>query len=110
MTAVQEAYLSEVVDAERKRREQRISELRGIQIAKAQEVKDALNDLKKMALNFGTSETETLNIKQQNTLAELANYRSEMIRNQFDLNRMNADLEALKALRDAAAEQPITDV
>jgi capsular exopolysaccharide synthesis family protein len=63
-----------------------------------------------MAQNFGTSETETLNIKQQNTLAELANYRSEMIRNQFELNRMNADRVALKALLDAAAEQPITDV
>jgi capsular exopolysaccharide synthesis family protein len=110
VTAVTEANLTEVVETERKERDKRISELRGIQIAKAQEVKDALNDLRKMARNLGTSETETLNLKQQNTLAELANYRSELIRTQFDLNRMNADIASLKAVRDAEAEQSVSDI
>jgi polysaccharide biosynthesis transport protein len=110
VNAVVKAYLAEVVDAERREREKRISELRGMQIGKAQEVKDALNDLRKMAPNLGTSETETLNLKQQNTLAELANYRSELIRTQFDLNRMNSDIASLAAMREVVENSSISDI
>ncbi len=110
VTAVTDAYYAEVVEAERKKRDDRISELRGIQVNKASELKDSLNDLKRMAENLGTSETDTLNIKQKNILDELATFRQESTRNKFDSNRMMSELAARKADRDAIESQPVTDI
>ena len=110
VNAVVDAYMAEVVDAERKKLDNRIGELKGIQIAKAQEVKDGLNDLRKMAQNLGASETETLNIKQKNTLDELQIYRGEAIRSQFDLNRMQVELASQKALLEVLENEPISDI
>ena len=64
----------------------RISELKGITNEKRGECERALNELKKMAEDLGTSDSEILNTKQQNTLAELALVRGEFIHSQFELN------------------------
>jgi polysaccharide biosynthesis transport protein len=108
--AVVNSYIDEVVEAERDKRDKRISELKGIQVTKTDEVKTALGDLRRMADSLGTSDTDALNIKQKNTLDELANLRSEFIRNQFELNRITGELASLKAIQEAAKTQPITDI
>jgi polysaccharide biosynthesis transport protein len=110
VNAVRDAYFSEVVDAGRRECEERISELKGIQIGKMQEVKDAMSDLRKMADSLGTSDTDTLNQKQKTILDELANIRAESVRNQFEYNRMMSQLAARKADRDAVENQPISDI
>jgi polysaccharide biosynthesis transport protein len=110
VNAVVDAYLDEVIEAERKKRDDRLSMLKVIQVSKTDEVKTALSDLRRMADSLGTSDSETLNIKQKNTLDELVNLRSEFIRNQFVLNRMNGKLASLKAKREALQSMPISDV
>ena len=110
VNAVVDAYLAEVVDAERSKRAERISELKGIQIGKMQEVKDALNDLRKMADSLGTSESDTLNLRQKNILDELAALRNELIPSQFELNRMNIELASQKALLQTLDSAEISDI
>jgi polysaccharide biosynthesis transport protein len=109
VNAVVDAYITNFVDAERQLRNLRISELRNVQVEKEQEIKDALNQLRRMAQSLGTSESESLNLKQKNTLDDLAAVRSEAIRGQFELNRLNGELASLKAAREAVDNQPITD-
>jgi hypothetical protein len=103
------AYLSEVVDAERKRREERISELKGIQIGKAQEVKDAMTDLRRIADALGTTDSDAISQKQKIILDELAILRAESIRNQFEYNRMISELAAQKSLVQAAENSALSD-
>jgi hypothetical protein len=109
VTAVREAYMSEVVEAERREREERISELNGIKTAKQQEVKDMLTDLRKIADGLGTGDTDAISQKQRIILDELATVRGECRRNQSDFNRMVGDLAARKADRDAVESVPISD-
>jgi polysaccharide biosynthesis transport protein len=108
--AVVNAYVDDIVNAERNALDAQISKLKNFQVEKTQEVKDALNELRRMAASLGTSETETLNLKQKNTLDELATVRSESIRSQFELNRVNAELASLEAVKEASESQQITDV
>jgi polysaccharide biosynthesis transport protein len=110
VAAVREAYMSEVVDAERKQREEKISELNGIKIGKQQEVKDAMTELRKIADTLGTTDTEAISQKQKIILDELATLRGEAIRNQFEYNRMMGELAAHKAERDAVESVPISDL
>jgi polysaccharide biosynthesis transport protein len=110
VNAVVDAYMAEVVDADRRVREDRIRELKDTQIRKAQEIKDSLNDLRKMADSLGVAESEMLNQRQKNLLDELSSFRVEVIRGQFELNRMFRDLVGEKAKRDAEESQPITDL
>jgi polysaccharide biosynthesis transport protein len=110
VNAVVDAYLVEVVDAERAELDERINKLKKIQIEKTQECKDALNELRRMAQNLGTSDMEVLSFKQKNTLDELQSVRSESIRSQFALNRMNIDLASQKAAFQTVQNAVISDI
>jgi capsular exopolysaccharide synthesis family protein len=110
VTAVVSAYYTEVVEEERKKRIAQIDELRRIYEDKSQEFKNSLNELKKIADQLGTSDSETLNIRQQNTLAELALVRGEFVRSQFELNRMRSELAAQQATMLALETQPVSDL
>ena len=78
VTAVVDAYKSEVVDNEMDKRRQRVSELERLYTDKDQEVRNRRNDLKQLAEQLGTAESETLNLKQKLTLEELALYRQSI--------------------------------
>jgi polysaccharide biosynthesis transport protein len=108
--AVVNAYYSEFVEAERKRRDERFSDLRRIYNDKSQEMKESLNELRKTADMLGTADSETLNIGQQNLLEELQLARREFIRSQFELNRMKCELVSQQALLQESESLPISDL
>jgi polysaccharide biosynthesis transport protein len=108
--AVVNSYMKNVVEEERTRRDKRIAELRNIQTRKEEEVKETLNELKRMARIAGTSETDTLTIQQKNMLDELANLRQQSITMQFNLNRMKAELAALKAAKEFMQQETLTAI
>jgi hypothetical protein len=110
VNAVADAYMSEVVDAERQKKDHRISELKGIYIDKSQEVKDGLNELRRMAESLGTSESETLNVRQKIELEELSHLRTELLRAQFDVNRMKGELLSEQAELATIENFPILDI
>ena len=97
VNAVVDAYMEQVVDVERKRREDRIIELKRIHEEKSAEMKNAINELKDMADQFGIANPESLDIGQEDILAELALVRGELIRSQFELNKLKSELASQQA-------------
>jgi len=96
--AVVDAYMTEVVNAERDQKRQRLSELDRAYIEKETEIRSKREDLKKLAEQLGTSDTEALTLKQKLVLEELTLYRQEMAKNQFELRRSQGELAAQKAI------------
>ena len=94
--AVVDAYLTEVVNAERDQKRQRLSELDRAYAEKETEIRGKLEDLKRLAETLGVSDTQTLTLKQKLALDELRESRQ-------DLRQLQADLRALK--RDLAVQK-----
>src|SRR3989304_3163279 len=110
VTAVLEAFMTEVIDAETAQRRQRISELERVQTTKEGEVRNRRSELKQLAEQLGTAETEALNLKQKLTLEELANYRQELVRNQFEIGRLRGQLASLNAELRTVEDYEISDL
>lgn len=96
--AVVDAYLSEVVNAERDQKRVRLSELDRAYVEKEQDVRERREDLKKLAETLGTSDNGALSIKQTIAMEKLAIQRKELCRLQSDLSRWQAELAAQQAL------------
>lgn len=107
--AVVDAYLTEVINAERDQKRQRISELDRAFAEKESEARKKREDLKSLADQLGTSVTETLTAKQKSTVEELSIYRQEMARTRFDLRRSQGELAAQRALLKSIDEIEISD-
>jgi succinoglycan biosynthesis transport protein ExoP len=110
VTAVLDAYMSEVIDTERDRRRQRISELDRVYSEKETEVRNRRSELKRLAEQLGTAETETLNLKQRLTLDELASYRQELVRSQFEVNKLRQELASREAELKDVKDAEISDI
>lgn len=96
--AVVDSYLTEVVNAERDQKRQRLNELERACAEKEQQLRTARQQLKDLAKDYGSSETETITLKQKLVLEELALYRQELARLQFDMRRTQSDLMSARAL------------
>jgi polysaccharide biosynthesis transport protein len=110
VTAVMDAYLSEVIDDEKNNRRQRVSELDRLYTDKDQEVRNKRNDLKQLAEQLGTAETENLNLKQKLTLEELATYRQELARSEFEVERLRSELASSQAELKTVQSADISDI
>ncbi|MGA2796328.1 MAG: polysaccharide biosynthesis tyrosine autokinase [Thermoguttaceae bacterium] len=97
VAAVVDAYRSEVVDSEMKKRRDRVDELERLYTEKDQEVRNRRGDLKLLAEQLGAAETENLNLKQKLTLEELALYRNQSAQRDFEIGRLRSDLGARQA-------------
>ncbi len=102
VTAVVEEYYQEVVERERKKKENQLSKLQTVYGEKDNELRKKRNELKSLAENLGAAESETLNLKQRLVLEELTTFRQEWVRSQSDLGRLKNELAAQKALLAAA--------
>jgi len=96
--ATVDAFLTEVVNAESYQKRQRLSELDRAFGEKETEIRSKREELKKVAEQLGTSDTETLTLRQKLALEELTIYRQELTKVQFDIRRFNGELAAQKAL------------
>jgi chromosome segregation ATPase len=110
VTAVVDAYKTAVVDNEMNKRRDRVSELERIYTDKDQEVRNRRNDLKLLAEQLGTAESENLNLKQKLTLEELATYRQELARSAIDVGRLHSKLASLQAELKAVQNAEISDL
>ena len=108
--AVVDAYMDEVVDVERNQRRQQLSELDRVYTDKETEVRQKRTDLRQLAEQLGTSETDVLSLKQQNALQELAAFRSELMKTQFLLMRRKGELKALQAELEGIDKLEVSDI
>jgi polysaccharide biosynthesis transport protein len=109
-TAIIDAYMSEVVDSEREKRRRRLNELDQVFTNKDREIRNKRIELKQLANELGTAETETLNLKQKLTLEELALYRNELMRSEFEVGRLKGELAARQAELQAVKNTEISDL
>jgi uncharacterized protein involved in exopolysaccharide biosynthesis len=110
VTAVMDAYLSEVVDDEKDKRRQRVSELDRLYTDKDLEVRNERNDLKQLAEQLGTAETANLNLKQKLALEELAAYRQELARSELETGKLRGELASLQAELKTVQSTEISDI
>lgn len=110
VSGVVEAYMSEVVDVEKAQRRDRVSELDRLFTDKEQEVRNRRSELKQLAEQLGTAETENLNLRQRLTLEELATYRQELARSEFEVGRLRSDLASRRSELDSVNSNEISDL
>jgi chromosome segregation ATPase len=110
VTAAVDAYMSEIVDFEKDRRRQRLSELDRLMADKEQDVRDKRGELKQLADQLGTAERATLNLKQKLTMEELLAWRQELIHSQSELERLRGELASRQAELDAVKNTEISDM
>jgi capsular exopolysaccharide synthesis family protein len=96
--AVMDAYLNEVVNAERDKKRQHFSDLDRACIEKETEIRSKREDLKKLAKTVGTSDADTLNVQQKIALELLSIYRQDSARTQYEVRKLESELAAANAV------------
>lgn len=107
--AVVDAYMKEVVESEREQKRGRLNELDRAFVEKETEIRTKREDLKKLADTLGTSDSETLNMKQKLALEMLSLYRQEAAKSQFEVRRQQSELAAMHALLKSIDAADVTD-
>ncbi len=110
VTAVVDAYKTEVIDSEMEKRRSRVNELEQIYTNNEQLVHNKRNDLKQLAEQLGAAETENLNLKQKLTLEELVLYRNQLAKRDFDVGRLRSKLASRQAELQAVKTADISDL
>lgn len=103
--AVVDAYLTEVVNAERDMKRQRISELDRAFVEKEAELRAKREDLKKLAEVQGTTADEVMTPKQQLKIEEYAAIGQQLLALQTQLRSFEVDLGVQKAFLENATEE-----
>ncbi len=97
VNAVVDAYMNEVVDVERNQRRERLSEMDRLYTEKETEVRSKRTDLKALAEQLGTGDSQSLALKQQYALQLYTAYRTELIELQCELRRLHGELTIRRA-------------
>ena len=98
VNAVVSAYLSKIVDKEREKSVAHCDTLDGLRADKETEVRALLNNLRQLAEQAGgTGDKEALSIRQRVAVEQFAQYRSELMRVQFELMRARSSLKTQQA-------------
>jgi polysaccharide biosynthesis transport protein len=108
--AIVDAYLTDVVDAERNQKRVRLSELDRAYIEKETDVRAKREDLKKLAETLGTSDTETLNVKQKLALDLLNMYRQGLEKARFEVRTLQSQLASQQAMLKGVDTADVPDV
>ena len=92
-TAV-DAYMNEVVDAERHRKQERLNDLDRLYTEKEAEMRNRRTEFKQLAEQLGTGDTGALALKQQIAIQQYAEARNELSRLRSELQRTEDDLQS----------------
>lgn len=110
VNAVVDAYVVEVIDAERNRRNQRLSELDKVYVDKEEEVRRKATELRQLARAAGTSNPEALKLKQQMALQQFANLCRLHGQTQASLERARRELKGRRVLLQAVENLEISEI
>lgn len=110
VNAVVKAYMETVVQDERRRRQERVSELDRIYTKKDAELRSKGNELRALANTLGVDADGTLSSRRQMAVQEFAIYASELARVRGELARINARLEVQQALLSDADDMEVSEL
>jgi len=91
--AVVDAYMAEVVNAERRRQLDRLNDLDRLYTEKEAEMRKRRTELKQLAEKLGTGDTGALALRQQIAMQQYAEARNELSRLRSELQRAEDDLQ-----------------
>lgn len=109
VNGVVDAYMSEVVEVERNERRRRLSDLDAVYSEKETELRNKRNDLKTLAEQLGTGDSDVFSLKQQLVLQRFAALRSEHAAVQFKLMRAGGEVKVRQGALARAEEQEISE-
>lgn len=107
--AVVDAYMQEVVDAELRQQRERLGELDTLYAETQAELRTLENNLKELAQQLETTDSQALTLKQQITLQQFATYRSELASVQVKLMRLQGQLALKESIRERMAKSAVTE-
>jgi len=108
VNAVVQAYLDEVVEKEKNLRRTRLTELEQAQKSVEEKVRRKRNDLKNFAQSQGTSDPETLTLKQRIAVQDWADHQRQLSQVRFAMQQAEGYLEGIKALLEYVDQREIT--
>lgn len=109
VSAVVQAYMDEIVDRERDARRRRLSELDFVCNEKENELRSKRVDIKRMATQLGTGDTEALTLKQQIALETFSQFRQELTRVNFQLMQAEGALKTQRQVMDNAEAMEVSE-
>lgn len=109
VSAVVQAYMDEIVDRERDARRRRLSELDFVCNEKENELRSKRVDIKRMATQLGTGDTEALTLKQQIALETFSQFRQELTRVNFELMQAEGALKTQRQVMDNAEAMEVSE-
>jgi capsular exopolysaccharide synthesis family protein len=109
VNAVVDAYLTEVVNAERNQKQQRLNELDRAFAAKETDIRERRTELKQMAEKYGSDEREALSLREKLALDELALYRQELSKLLLEVRQTEGVLASQKATLKSVDTLDVTD-
>ena len=98
LNAIVDAYLREVVDMERKRRNDRLNELDDVYSAKYEQVRRKMNEFRKLAEALGTGSPEAMKLKQQIALRRFGDVQTACFRTRLARSRAEGELKVRRTL------------
>lgn len=107
--AVVKAYMTEIVDKEQEQRRARLTELEKLRVEKESDLRAKQEELKGHVQLAGSSEVDTLNMRQQIALQQYAALRSEESATKFRIMRLELELKSKKAAAERAGTVEVTD-
>jgi len=110
LNAIVDAYLGEVVDVERKRRNDRLNELDDVYDEKCQQVRRKMNEFRTLADNLGTGSPEAVKLKQQIALRRFGDVQAARFGTQSARRRAEGELKVRRALLKDLDSREISQV
>ena len=101
VNAITQSYLQEIVNAERKRRSDRLIDLDDIYIKSNEKLRRRRDEWRTTAERLGSSNSMALTQKQVNLLSEFADVKKQLTQVQFDLMKAQGKVEGHKAREQA---------
>ena len=104
--AVVEAYLQEVVEAERGQKHRELADLEAVLAQREQRIRTLRTRMKSLADDLGTADPEALRMQVQTSLQHLGLYRQELTSVQINLRKFRSeyDVEGVKHAARIASE------
>lgn len=109
LNAVTDAYLTMIIGGEETQRRTRLDELDKVLAASQDRIREQRNQLRGLAENLRTSDTQALTLKQQMVLQQYAGLQKELLTIESQIRASRSLLEVKKAKLEAAKLQPIPD-
>jgi polysaccharide biosynthesis transport protein len=109
VNAVVDAYVKEIVDVEKAKKDARRQTLVGALGESERELEQKQEELRRLARTFGSADSETLALKQQNMLRELFEYRKEVASVDLQLMLDEAQTEGIPPEGGEKPESLVTE-